>query len=198
MKYAIYGGTFDPIHIGHITMAECAVSELALDRLIFVPAYISPFKQDVKVLNSTDRLNMIKSCLHYNSAFEVSSYETDKEITSYTINTLEHFNKTIDGVMYFLVGADSVMTMESWHRGSEILRKYKIVVSERNSITTQGFGKKIEYLKRKYNTNIYFLKMKPVDISSTDIRNRIKRGESIDGMLKPEVEKYIVEKSLYK
>lgn len=198
MKYAIYGGSFDPIHIGHITMAECAVSELSLERLIFVPAHISPFKQDVNVLDSADRINMIKSCLHYNSAFEVSTYETEKHITSYTINTLEYFDKTIDGMMYFLVGADSIMTMESWHRGPEILSKYKIAVSERNSITTQGFDKQIEYLKRKYNTDIYFLKMKPIDISSTDIRNRIKRGKSIDGMLKPEVEKYIFEKSLYR
>ena len=197
-KYAIYGGTFDPVHIGHIAIANAAVSECGLHRLIFMPDYISPFKQDKQVTSGADRYEMIKSILHYNSAFTLSSYEINKEGPSYTIETLEYWDGIIEGDLSFVLGFDSVLEVESWRRGADILRNYPLITARRPGSADEEGMDKINALRSEYNADITVLNMEPVDASSTEIRNRIKNGLSISDMTVPEVEEYIIEHNLYR
>lgn len=197
-KYAIYGGTFDPIHIGHISVADSAVKECGLNKLIFMPDYVSPFKQDAKTTSGHDRYEMIKRILHYNPAFTLSSYEILKEGPSYTIETLEYWDDVVKGELYFILGFDSVLEVETWRSGHDILSKYPLITARRPGSDDREGMAKIEALRSKYKANITVLDMLPVDASSTEIRNRVKAGLSISDMVVPEVEEYIIEHKLYR
>lgn len=196
-KYAIYGGTFDPIHMAHIILADIAVKEIELDELIFMPAYISPFKQDIRISSGENRYNMISEILNFNPAFRVSDYEISLKLPSYTINTLEYFDDLDDNKLYFLLGFDSLMEIETWHRGADILKKFPLLTGYRPGTVENDVIRKIEYFKDKYDAVIHVLDMPPLDISATDIRQRILNGYSIKGLVHPKVEEYIFDNKLY-
>ena len=197
-KYCIYGGSFDPIHIGHVTLADSAVRECGLDKLIFMPAYISPFKQDRQVTAGKDRCAMIQAVLNTNSAFCLSTYELKKVGPSYTIETLRHWKKMLDGEIYLLVGFDSAVQLKTWYEGEEILRDYHIITARRpHSEFVEGI-KILNSYKKEYGTDITLMEMPPVDASSTEVRAAIKEGRSIAGMVLPGVEEYIIEHKLYR
>ena len=197
-KYGIYGGSFDPIHIGHVALADSAVRECGLDKLIFMPAYISPFKQDRKVTDGHDRCAMIEAALKVNSAFCLSRYELNKEGTSYTVKTLRHWKKLLDGELCFILGFDSAVQVDKWYEGEEILRGYHLITARRpDTDYTEGL-RIIDSFRRKYGANITVLDMPPVDASSTEIRNLVKEGKPLAGLVPPGVEDYIIEHQLYK
>lgn len=196
-KYAIYGGTFDPIHMAHIILANIAVKQMNLDELIFMPAYISPFKQHTETSSGENRYNMISKILGCNSAFRVSDYEIDSENPSYTINTLEHFEDLDKGKLYFLLGFDSLLEIETWKCGADILKHFPLITGYRPGTVSEKVTTKIEELKNKYDAKIYIIDMPPIDISATDIRRRISTGESIEGLVHPQVEEYIFDHKLY-
>ena len=197
-KYGIYGGSFDPIHIGHVALAESAVRECGLDKLIFMPAYISPFKQDRHVTDGRDRCRMIETVLKTNSAFCLSRYELNKGGPSYTIETLRHWKKLLDGNLYFILGFDSAVQVDKWFEGEGILRNYHLVTGRRpDTDYTEGL-KTIESFREKYGAVITVLNMLPVDASSTEIRELIKKGQPFTGLVPPGVEEYIIEHQLYR
>ena len=197
-KYGICGGSFDPIHIGHVTLADSAVRECGLDKLIFMPAYISPFKQDRHVTDGRDRCRMIETVLKTNSAFCLSRYELNKQGTSYTIKTLRHWEKLLDGELFFILGFDSAVQIDTWFEGEEILKNYHLVTARRPDTDYAEGLKKIEACREKYGADIIVLNMIPVDASSTEIRNLIKEGKPLTGLVPPEVEEYIIEHKLYR
>jgi nicotinate-nucleotide adenylyltransferase len=197
-KYGIYGGSFDPIHIGHIALAESAVRECGLDKLIFMPAYISPFKQDRHVTDGHDRCGMIEAALKINSAFCLSRYELNKKGPSYTVETLRHWKKLLDGELYFILGFDSAVQVDKWYEGEEILTDYHLLTARRPDTDYVKGLKILESFRRKYGARITVLDMLPVDASSTNIRNLIKEGKPITGLVPPGVEDYIIEHQLYK
>lgn len=197
-RYGIYGGSFDPIHIGHVALAENAVRECGLDKLIFMPAYISPFKQDRHVTDGRDRCRMIETVLKTNSAFCLSRYELNKQGTSYTIKTLRHWEKLLDGELFFILGFDSAVQIDTWFEGEEILKNYHLVTARRPDTDYAEGLKKIESFRVKYGADITVLNMIPVDASSTEIRNLIKDGKPLTGLVPPEVEEYIIEHKLYR
>ena len=197
-RYGIYGGSFDPIHIGHVALAENAVRECGLDKLIFMPAYISPFKQDRHVTDGRDRCRMIETVLKTNSAFCLSRYELNKQGTSYTIKTLRHWEKLLDGELFFILGFDSAVQIDTWFEGEEILKNYHLVTARRPDTDYAEGLKKIESFREKYGADITVLNMIPVDASSTEIRNLIKEGKPLTGLVPPEVEEYITEHKLYR
>ena len=197
-RYGIYGGSFDPIHIGHVALAENAVRECGLDKLIFMPAYISPFKQDRHVTDGRDRCRMIETVLKTNSAFCLSRYELNKQGTSYTIKTLRHWEKLLDGELFFILGFDSAVQIDTWFEGEEILKSYHLVTARRPDTDYAEGLKKIESFREKYGADIIVLNMIPVDASSTEIRNLIKEGKPLTGLVPPEVEEYIIEHKLYR
>ena len=197
-KYGIYGGSFDPIHIGHVALADSAVRECGLDKLIFMPAYISPFKQDRKATDGRDRCGMIETMLSTNSAFCLSRYELNKEGTSYTIETLRHWKKLLDGELYFVLGFDSAVQVDKWYEGKEILMNYHLITARRPDTDDNEGLRIIESFREKYGADITVLEMEPVDASSTEIRNLVKEGKPVTGLVPPGVEEYIIEHQLYR
>ena len=196
--YAIYGGSFDPIHNGHLSLAAHAVRECGVDRLIFMPAYVSPFKQDRKVSPGSDRIRMIESVLRYDPAFCVSRYELGKEGPSYTVETLRHWSSLLGGKLSFVLGYDSVLQIDTWYHGDEILRNYPLITARRPDTDDAAGTEKIKYLTETFGAHITVMKMKPIDASSSEIRRRVLAGEPLDGLVPPEVERYIIEHDLYK
>ena len=196
--YAIYGGTFDPIHVGHIALAEHAVQECGIDKLIFMPAYVSPFKQDRKVAPGSDRAAMIDSILHYNKAFCLSRYEISREGPSYTYDTVMHWKSLLNSSLSFILGFDSIIDIDTWYRGEELLKEISLITARRpDADDSEGFAK-IRYYREKFGTKTTVLEMDLVDASSTEIRANRSADLSISGMVAPEVEKYIIEHDLYK
>ena len=197
-KYAIYGGSFDPIHSGHVAVADHAVKECGIDKLIFMPAHISPFKQDRKVTDGKDRCGMIEAVLKYNKAFCLSRYEISKEGPSYTIETLRHWQSILNGPLYFVLGFDSVVELDTWRMGTEIIRTYPLITARRPDTDNEDGMKKIEEFRTMYGAQIIIMDMPPVDASSTEIRSLAASGRPITGLVPPEVEEYIIQHNLYR
>lgn len=197
-KVGIYGGTFDPVHKGHIALADAACRECKLDRLIFMPDYVSPFKQGAEITSAQDRYKMLEAVLHYNPTFSISAYEITKEGPSYTIETLEHWDAILDDKIYFVLGFDSAVQVDTWRRGEDILRKYPLITASRPGVDVSDGMAKIDALRTKYGANINILSMDPVNASSTEIRERVNKGMSITGLVMPETEEYIFEHNLYR
>lgn len=197
-RYGIFGGSFDPIHIGHVRLADAAVRELELDKLYLMPNYVSPFKLDQKVTSSSDRAEMVKRVLDYNEAFELSEYEINREVPSYTYDTLEYFYNTYGDGLYFILGYDSVMAIDTWHRGAELLAKFPLIAARRPGVIDDECSKKIAEYEKKYGARIHILELEPFDASSTEIRRRAANGESLSNLVLPGVEEYIREHELYR
>ena len=198
MKYAIFGGSFDPIHRGHVRMADAAVKELSLDKLYFMPNYVSPFKLDQKVTPPDYRVEMIKRVLDYNNAFELSEYEIRREEPSYTIETLEYFTEAYGEGLHFVLGYDSVMTIDKWYRGKEILSRYPLITARRPGTSDGECSAKIEEYRYLYNTDITILELEPFEAASSDIRKMAANGEPIDRYVLPSVEEYIKLHEIYR
>lgn len=197
-KYGIYGGSFDPIHIGHVALADSAVRECGLDKLIFMPAYVSPFKQNRKVTDGRDRCGMIKTVLGANKAFRLSNYELRREGPSYTIETLTHWRNMLDGDLYYVLGFDSVIQLDMWYKGEEILRNYPLVTARRPHTDDIEGMEIVEKFRRIYGSDITVLEMPPVDASSTVIRKLVSEGKPVSGLVPEGVEEYIIEHNLYR
>lgn len=195
--YAIYGGTFDPIHRGHIALADYAVKQCGIDKLIFMPAYISPFKQNCKVAPGNDRAAMIESVLRYNPAFCLSRYELTKGGPSYTYETVMHWKSLLNGKLSFILGFDSVIAIDTWYRGEDLLKEISLITARRPYADDGDGWEKIRYYEKKFGTEVTVLDMKPVDASSTEVRMNCAAGLSISELVVPEVEKYIIEHDLY-
>lgn len=196
--YAIYGGTFDPIHKGHIALADHAVRECGIDKLIFMPAFISPFKQNRRTAPGKDRAAMIESILRYNKAFCLSRYELGKEGPSYTYDTVMHWKQILDGKLSFILGFDSVIEIDTWYRGEEILKEVSLITARRPYANDSDGWNKIQYYREKFGTETTVLEMAPVDASSTEVRMNVHAGMPISDLVAPEVERYISEHDLYK
>lgn len=196
-NYAIFGGSFDPVHIGHLRLAMAATEEFKLDELILMPNYVSPFKLNSKVTGVADRVAMAKLLLPYNDAFSVSTYEVERTEPSYTIETLAHFRDSLDGKLYFILGFDSIMTLDKWYMAEELM-KYPMITGRRpGTMDDEGF-RKIEEYKERFGADITVLDIEPFDASSTHIRELVREGESTEGLLLREVREYIDEHALYK
>lgn len=185
----IYGGTFDPIHLGHLITAQAVKEIRDLSKIIFVPNYISPHKTDVKSSAPTDRLKMLKLAVDYNSDFEVSDFEILKEGISFTIDTLKELKKEYENIE-LIIGYDNLLSFESWHNPDEIIKIVKLIVLKRN-VEEKSAG------ENKYFKHAVFVDAPVIDITATVIRDRVKENLPIDFLVPPRVNKYIFENRLY-
>lgn len=197
-RIAIYGGTFDPIHMGHLEVAKAVIEEKAADRLYFMPNYISPFKQGEIHSSGEDRINMINIAIRGLPNIEASDYEIKRKSPSYTIDTLEAFERKFSHDICFVAGADSIDSMEEWHRGPELLSKFKIIAVKRVGFPIEKLIKKIAYYKKKYNSEIFLLNKIPKHISSSAIRDNLIFKDDVSEYLTAEVIDYILKNDLYK
>ena len=200
-RYGIIGGTFDPIHNAHLYIAYEAKEQLNLDKVIFMPAGIQPLKTDKKITESKDRYEMVKEAIRNYDSFEVSDYEINTGGLSFTYETLEHYNnskESKDEELFFITGADCLMNIEKWREVEKILSLSNMVVFMRGGTDVERLLAQKKYIEEKYNTSIIFLALKELEISSTDIRNRVNEGKKIDFFVPESVKNYIYAKGLYK
>jgi len=195
-RLGIIGGTFDPIHLAHLYIAEQAKKTLKLDKIIFMPAGSQPLKIDKKVTEASLRLSMVKDAIEGKIGFEVSDYEIKKEGISYTFETLEYFSK-IDREIYFIAGGDSLMSLGKWKGVDKIFQLCKFVVFTRPGYSYESLLKHKDYFEEKYKGEIIILNLTELDISSTDIREAISLGEDINKLLPKKVIEVIKKKNLY-
>lgn len=184
MNICIFPGTFNPIHIGHIKMAQFVLDNFNFEKIIFIPAYIPPHKQLSGML-AKHRYNMVKIACAKNNRFEVSDIEYKTEGKSYTINTVIKIKEMygINGRLNFIIGADAFLKIKTWYKADELKNLVHFIVFPRG-----------EYIisKEEFSTYDYeFIDAEKIDISSTELRNRNKVG------LIEEIEEYIVKNELY-
>lgn len=198
-KYGIMGGTFDPIHVGHLVIAEEIRYKFNLDKVIFIPAGNPPHKDVKNITSGEHRYQMTMLATVSNPYFDVSSIELDKKEITYTIDTIKELKKSCkdDAEFYFITGADSLLELSTWKSVDQLLNMCKFVAATRPGFKMTKIETKVKELESKYNKEIYTVTVPALQISSTDIRNRIKSGITVKYLLPESVEEYIIKHRLY-
>ena len=196
-KVGILGGTFNPVHMAHLIIAEIAREEAGLDDILFIPSGCSYLKDASDILPAKDRIHMTGLAIEDNSHFALSTIEIDRGGNSYTCDTLlELKHRYPDQEYYLIVGADNLFTMEEWKDPEVIFGNAKILAAVRGSKKRADMEEKIAELKEKYHADITLLHVSHVDISSSLIREKIAQGLSIRYMLPEKVREYIIKNQL--
>lgn len=195
-KVGILGGSFDPVHNAHIKLAECAFKELKLDKVIFMPAHIQPFKANNMVTDKNHRLNMLKLAVLKYPYFEVSDLEIRMGGKSYTARTLTELRKEYEELV-FILGADSYLSLSKWYMPEKIFGLAEIACAVREDVDMSVLmQKELEYIN-DFQGKTTFLKMERTDISSTEIRDAIVNDKNITNLIDKEVYAYIRKNNLY-
>lgn len=199
MKTGIMGGTFDPIHIGHLLLGEFAYEDFDLDEIWFLPNGNPPHKTtDDSGISLADRIEMVRLATEDIPYFRVNLYEASAQKHSYTFSTMKALRGLYpDHEFYFILGADSLFSIEQWKNFREIFPSCTILAAMRDDKDAESMKRQIHYLKDKYSADIRLLQAPLVEISSTTIRRRIDRGLSIRYMVPDIVADYIECNRLY-
>jgi nicotinate-nucleotide adenylyltransferase len=185
----IFGGSFDPIHLGHLTTSYDVLKKRNLEKIIFVPCHISPHKLDRQTSEDIHRLNMVNLAIEDSPVFESSDYEIKKGNVSYTYDTLVELKKQYSDIE-LIIGFDNLVVFDKWHRPDDIFELVKVVVLKRE----------IDFIPKmhnKYFDSAILLDTPIINISSTEIRSRVKNGLSIDYLVPQKVKEYISKNRLY-
>ncbi|MDM8534142.1 nicotinate (nicotinamide) nucleotide adenylyltransferase [Clostridiaceae bacterium HSG29] len=199
-KVGILGGSFNPIHLGHILMCQYAYEELNLDKVYLLPNENPPHKTNKNMLSGIDRLKMCQISAENNGFLDTLDYEINNLSTNYSINTLKTLlNGKLKGKeIYFIIGADSLMNFETWKDYTEIFKLVKLVCIERTEFKKKEIENKISEFNDKFGAEILVIKMPLIQISSTDIRKRILNNKSVKYMIDGDVLKYINKMNYYR
>lgn len=197
-KIGIMGGTFDPVHYGHLVSAEGARYHFGLEKVIFVPAARPPHKTDRSISEPAHRLSMTGLAIASNPYFEVSALEVERAGLSYTIDTVRALAGMYSGAkIYFITGADAVLEILTWHQVDELLQMAVFIAATRPGYRLEDITQKLEGLSTAALKNIAVMEVPALAISSTDIRRRVREGRPIKYLLPETVEEYIVTNNLY-
>ena len=201
-KIALFGGTFDPIHLGHTTVAVDAAKQISAEKIVFIPAKRSPLKGFLPKASDAHRLKMIALAITEEKNFEVSDYELKKPAPGYTLDTVKHFQTEYDSEssIYWLMGADSIEDLTYWHQIVDLIDTCTLTTMYRAGCKTPNFAKfealwgsqRVEKLQRNV------IPTPLIDISSTEVRNRLATGQDVTDMLHMAVADYIKKHGLYK
>lgn len=195
VRTGIMGGTFNPIHNGHLMLADAAYKELCLDKVIFVPSG-NPYMK-TNVLEVSKRVDMVRLAIDGQPQFELSMIEAKSHKNSYTSETLERLAEENPDICRFLIiGADSLFQMEKWHKPEKIFSLATLVCAVRDDCGIDEIKRKGEELSRM-GAEIIYLDMPKIDISSTDIREKVRKKLSIDEFVPAKVADYIKQERLY-
>ena len=199
MKLLFYGGSFDPPHVGHLILPRDVMEHFGFDRVIYIPAYISPFKAKVgHRASARDRVEMVRLAIEGVPYYGLETYEVEKGGVSYTYDTARYLMEKYNlPKVYWLMGDDTFLSFHKWHRWRELLKLLTPVVMVRNS--TEGGIK--TYAKNTLGLEegeFLTFGVRRLEISSTEVRNRIKTGKDVRFMVPERVLKYVEEKKLYK
>ena len=201
MKICLLCGTFNPIHNGHLEIAKFVQKKFHFEKIIFIPSFISPFKQNLDKKIAFDRLEMVKIALKSKKHFDLSDIEFNFNQVSYTYNTIcaiyKKYKDELEGKINFIIGYDAFLNIDKWYKTDELKKLVKFLVCTRDVKNNQNINEKFNSL----NENGYdfeLLDFAPIDISSSQIRENIKINKKIDSMVPKEVKEYIYEKNLYR
>ncbi len=199
-KIGIFGGTFNPIHYGHLIIAETVRECFSLDKVLFIPTGQPPHKPDTEVTDSEHRYEMVRLAIASNKFFEASRVEIDREGYSYTIDTLGELRKEygMEAGLFFIVGADVVPELITWKDFRSVF-----LLCEYIAVLRPGYGRKaleavIEQYKKEYDIKIHIIETPMIDISSSNIRERCSRGKSIRYLVSEGVAEYIYSEGVYR
>ena len=201
MKIGIMGGTFDPIHNGHLMLGEYAYRQFKLDKILYMPNGFPPHKNNAKIgSEALTRATMVELAIKNREYFCLEDYEIKKDTVSYSYATLEYFNKKYpNDSFYFIIGADSLFAIEKWVKPERVLKACTILAAYRDDKNNKDvMEEQIRMLNQKYSADIRLLKTPVMDVSSSELREMIKNNKDISAYIPKEVEAYIKENSLYK
>lgn len=199
MNIGVLGGTFDPIHLAHLVIAEEAQLRFGFAKVLFVTAGNPWLKTDRKITPAAHRIEMVKRAISANPYFELSTVEVDRPGPSLSVDTVAILQEQLGSgaMLFFLVGWDSLIGLPQWKEPERLVRLCKLV-----AVTRPGFSrpdlKALESSVPGVTRSVVWLDIPPMDISSSDIRDRVAQGMSINGMVPDEVESYIKENKLYR
>jgi len=200
MRLGVIGGSFDPVHLGHLGVAEAAREEFELDRVVFVPAAQPPHKGGVALAPAADRLEMVKLAVAANPHFLASDVELQRKGPSYTIDTLTEISTLYPVArLFFIVGADSLSELHQWHRARELVERFDFIIVGRPGVEALQFERLVAAFgaAAAERLRLGYLSREPYNISATDIRARVAAGKSIRYLVTPAVERYIFKRGLY-
>lgn len=197
------GGTFNPIHHGHLVTAQEALSQFKLDIVLFIPTGSPPHKVDSKIASAEDRYIMTVIATSSNSNFFVSRIEIDRKGKSYTIDTVRRLKEIYgkDSLLYFVTGADAILEILTWKNTEEIVSLCKFIAATRpgyDLTRLEELRGKLFNNTKEVNEKIFVMEIPALSISSTDIRDRIKNNRPIDYLVPEGVSNYILKNGLYK
>jgi nicotinate-nucleotide adenylyltransferase len=189
MKIGILGGTFDPVHVGHLQLARNARAQFSLDKVIFVPVYHPPHKQELSLASAKDRYEMVRLAVQDEPCLELSDCELKRKGVSYTFDTVCGFEKVYSqGAFFLILGKDAFEGIDAWHRAAELKKKVRFLVAKRGSGEIHvPEGARAEWIQ-----------MPLCPISASGIREAIEQGRNVGDHLSPEVLRYIHEHALYR
>ncbi len=192
------GGTFNPVHNGHLFLAEYAFEEIGLDTILFMPSKEPPHKNSLAVASGEDRCHMTALAIRDNPHFELSTLEFDREGKTYTADTLTELTlQNPDTEYYFIIGADSLLQLKEWKTPQVIFDLCTMIVAGRNHLPKKRMEQQINRLNEEYGATIMLMDMPTIDISSAGIRERIATGKSIRYYVPDLVQTYIETHGLY-
>lgn len=189
LKFGVFGGSFNPIHTGHLIMAQNALTELGLDKVLFVTSNQNPFKPGQKELDYSQRNHLVEKAIESNANFSIEVYDT-KDKPSYTIDTIRYLiDKYPDVDFYFICGVDNLMELHLWKDFDQLAYLCTFAFVNRNDLAYHYIEAQVEFLSTSYEAKLLEVDAPNIQISATDIRNRVIQGKSI---------KYLVPESIFK
>jgi nicotinate-nucleotide adenylyltransferase len=199
MNIGLLGGTFDPIHSGHLVIAEEARLRFGLNKVLFVPAGTPWLKTNREITPAVHRVEMVKRAIAGNASFELSTIEIDRPGPSYSVDTVAALQQKsgAGAKIFFLIGWDSLAELPQWQEPARLIRLCKLVAVVRPGLNRPDL-KSLEPSVPGITQSVVWLDIPPIDISSSDIRDRVAQGLSIRGLVPDDVESYIAENKLYR
>jgi nicotinate-nucleotide adenylyltransferase len=198
-RIAVIGGTFDPIHYGHLVAAEAVAHALKAQKILFVPSGQPPHKIGKPVSTGEHRYRMAQLATAANPLFDVSRMELDRSGPSFTVDTIKAIKAECKpgAEIYFIIGADAIEEIRTWHNAAELLRLCRFAAVTRPGSNKRQLQSSIKKLNKDFSASIVMLDVPGLDISGSDIRERFKTGKSVRYLLPPQVEEYARRNNLY-
>lgn len=192
------GGTFNPVHYGHLMVAEDARNYCDLDKVIFMPSGNSYMKEADEILPGKMRIAMVEAAISSNPHFCSSDMEIKRQRNTYTYETLDEFHKIYPGdEFYFILGADNLLSVEKWRYSERVMQNSILIAASRGEVSFERLKEHADYLSKTYHAKVILLPERKMDLSSTEIRKRIKMGQSVRYMMPEKVCELIRENDLY-